>query len=61
MLQIPTPISIIRLPMNEYETSVDMNHVTRLSAREDFTEVIRKSPIFYGNRRFIIVFAQSKY
>jgi len=45
-LQIPTPISIIRLPMKEYETSVGMNHVTRLSAREDFTEVIRKSPYF---------------
>ena len=57
MLQIPTPISIIRLPMKESETSVNLNHVTRLSARE---EAIRKSLIFYRNRRFITVFAQSK-
>ena len=60
-LQIPTPISIIRLRMKESETSVDLNHVTRLSAREDFTELVRKSSIFNGNRRFITVFAQSKH
>ena len=60
-LGIPTPISVMRLSMKKSETSVDLNHVTRLSAREDLTEVIAKSPIFYGNRRFITVLAQSKY
>jgi hypothetical protein len=47
--------------VKEYETSVNLNHVTRLSTRKDLTEVIRKYPIFNGNQRFITVFAQSKY